>query len=124
MPRVGLWGGILVASFTLIALMTRADDLKELGGIVNTTYGFFVDGSADGDSDNPADSVRFYFEGDAARNIYNAMPQKAKVPCDSDDGPLSKAAGGFACDKYADGKYECSVGIVLKTGATTAAMVC
>jgi hypothetical protein len=122
MPRVGLWRSILVVSFTLIALMTRADGLKELGGIFSASYGFFVDGSADGDSADPADSVRFYFEGDAARNIYNAMPQKAEVPCGSD--PLLKYAGGLICGKHEDGQYDCSVGIVLKTGETTAAVVC
>jgi hypothetical protein len=119
-----LWivGFALVAS-SLVGVAIQAADLKQLGGKTEVTYGFFNHEAPSGDTDKTADSLSLYISGSAARDIYQAMPAKAALGCDQDV-THSKTAGGLTCVDEGDGSYECSVGILLKSGKTTNASVC
>lgn len=97
---------------------------RDFEPLTDTMYRFFPQSSVY-KRDGPFDSVAFWIQGEAAHQIYDAMPAKA-VPggCEIDNPPTTfeKAAGNLYCTrgiglwKNGSDQYDCSVGFELKTG--------
>lgn len=65
------------------------------------------------------DRVALWITSESAKTIYDAMsgPQEP-VACVDDGVTRQRRAGGLECIAYEDGKYLCTVAIMLDTGET------
>lgn len=69
------------------------------------------------------DRVVLSIHGAGAKEIFDSI--KSVANGDKCSGDLqTKSAGGLECSKSAGGVYQCTVGILLTTGATTKGRVC
>ena len=74
-----------------------------------------------------AQDTHFYvdLEGNAARDLYNALKAKAQDGVCGEPGDLTKQAGGVQCTKVKGGKeYHCAFGVELKTQHVVSGVVC
>lgn len=92
------------------------------------SYMLTTEAITDPDPAEPRDRVLLFIEGDAAREIFAAMTVKpAKTDCMGETvpkGEVLKKAGKLECTFDGKDDYRCSVGLMLKTGATTEGYVC
>lgn len=69
------------------------------------------------------DRALFFIEGDAAREMFAAMPAPPRRDrCEPDS--VTKIAGGLLCSMTSAGDYLCSFGLLLASGAVTRGSVC
>ena len=71
--------------------------------------------------------THFYvdLEGNAARDLYNALKAKPLDRVCGEPGDLTKRSGGVQCTKVKGGEeYHCAFGVELKTQRVVAGVVC
>ena len=96
-----------------------AQDFKKLEG----QYAISSKTLLDPPTDEKKDRVLLSVHGQGAKEIFDTMASPAKM--DKCSGDLqTKTAGGLECSKAASGVYQCTVGVLLKTGATIKGRVC
>ena len=74
-----------------------------------------------------AQDTHFYIdlEGNAARDLYNAMKAKAQDGVCGEPGDLTKRSGGVQCTMVKGGKeYHCAFGMELQTQRVVSGVVC
>ncbi len=77
--------------------------------------------------ESEAQDTHFYLdlEGDAARDLYDALKAKALDGVCGEPGDLTKRAGGVQCTKVRGGKeYHCAFGVELQTQRVVGGVVC
>jgi hypothetical protein len=74
-------------------------------------------------TDEKKDRVLLSIHGPGAKEIFDTMASPARM--DECSGDLqTKSAGGLECSRSAAGVYQCTVGVLLTTGATIKGRVC
>ncbi|MHB1207387.1 MAG: hypothetical protein ACYCZX_17605 [Rhodospirillaceae bacterium] len=93
---------------------------------LHATYAITGETILDPSPEEKKDRVSIYIDGDAARQIYKAMPAPEKpYACNDDNSPVRhKTAGGLMCIGDDKKGYSCSVAIKLDDGTTKGASVC
>lgn len=111
---------VAIACLTAIGALGASEGFKKLTGSYMIASKNLID-PAPGEK---KDRVALFLEGDAARDIYNQMPGPArKNACSSD--LRTKSSGGLICSKdLSRNDYQCTVGVILKTGAVVDVSVC
>jgi hypothetical protein len=108
----------LAAVLTAAASGLKAQEFKPITG----QYGIASKTILDPPPGEKKDRVLLFIHGSGARDVYEAMPGRGRN--DACGGGLLKSAGGLACSKSTDGNYQCSLGVLLATGATVQGSVC
>jgi len=113
---------ILAAAALVIATCASAADYQPLQG----TY--LIGGTTLIDPpESEARDTHFYvdLEGDAARDLYNAIKAKAQQGVCGEAGDLTKRLGNVQCTKVKSGKeYHCAFGVELRTQHVVPGVVC
>ncbi|MFC5551869.1 hypothetical protein [Massilia aerilata] len=68
--------------------------------------------------------LSFIIEGQAAKNIFNAMPPDDKETCSGEKGARSRRKGNVWCTFNPGNGYTCYFGFDLKTGKSIAGGIC
>lgn len=113
-----LSSALLLVLFLISVRFANAQDYRKLEG----TYAITSASLTDAPQGEQKDRVVMIVKGKAAKEIYDAMPGKAKKS-ECDAGMLLKVSGGLACTKEST-LYSCNVAVLLKTGESTSALVC
>lgn len=64
------------------------------------------------------DRVAIFLSGEGAREIYEAMPSRVENADACEEGMTVKRSGGLECTSISGKNFSCSVGILLRSGAT------
>ena len=118
--RVVVLGFLLLAAVAIPA--ASQDGTKKLTG----TYMLAGKEAIDPPPDQPKDThLQLFLDGDAARDLYQAMKVKALPDECIGHGARSKFEGGIACTMHEGGKqYECSLAIDIKNQKLDAIYAC
>ncbi|UMR29226.1 hypothetical protein MJ904_19340 [Massilia sp. MB5] len=109
---------LLAISLFLASLQCQAQEYGKLDG----TYAIKSATLIDPPSNEKKDRIVMIIKGNAAKDMYDEIPAKAKKSkCDAE--MLLKIAGNLACTKESN-FYTCNVAILLRTGETASALVC
>ena len=96
-----------------------AQDFKTLEG----QYAMSSKTLLDPPIDEKKDRILLSIHGQGAKEIFDAMASPARM--DKCSGNLqTKSAGGLECSKSTAGVFQCTVGVLLTTGATIKGRVC
>lgn len=118
MAKRTIAAGVLVAALGL-GSAAAALDVKPLAG----SYAIGSATLVDPPPGEKKDRLLLYLDGDAAREVYEAMPAPARADaCDPD--LRTKSAGALECSLSKAGEYTCAVGILLEQGTTVKASTC
>lgn len=113
-----------MAAVGLTSLVLGGAALAQANGYAKIVAQFQIIGkdALDPPPGQKKDRVALFLSGDAAKQIYQAMPVRAiNSPCE--EGMKQKTAGGLECWEN-HGGYQCRVAILLKTGQTSLIGVC
>lgn len=93
---------------------------------LDATYAITGESFLDPDPDEKKDRLTLYFQGDAARQVYEAMPGPGeRIVCNPEESSArKKSAGGFSCSGDEKSGYQCGVAIKLDDGTTDNAFAC
>lgn len=104
-----------------VAVMAAESRYKPL----DATYAITGETIIDPDPEEKKDRVSIYINGDAAREIYKAMPvPEEPIPCSDNSPNRQKSAGGLTCFHHEKDDYGCGVAIKLDDGTTKNALAC
>lgn len=118
-PRSAIAAAASIAIGLMLAATAVALDVKPVAG----TYAIGSATLVDPPPNEKRDRLLLYLEGNAAREVYEAMTAPVRISaCDSD--LRTKTAGALECSLSKAGEYTCSVGVSLERGMTVAASVC
>jgi hypothetical protein len=110
---------LLVVVAIALGPSLMAQDFKKLEG----QYAISSKTLLDPPTDEKKDRVLLSIHGQGAKDIFDTMASPART--DKCSGDLqTKSAGGLECSKSAAGVYQCTVGVLLTTGATIKGRVC
>ncbi|HEY9256289.1 MAG TPA: hypothetical protein VIP30_17355 [Stenotrophomonas sp.] len=111
---------LALATTLLFSGATVAAEFKKLEGSYALTSESMVDPAPDAKHDR----LVVFIEGSAAKEAYQAMSAPArKNACDA--AIRTKTAGGLACSRnLSRDDYQCTVGVLLKSGASVSAVAC
>jgi len=111
---------IALVTTLFISGTTTAAEFKKLEG----SYAVASENIVDPAPDEKNDRLIVFIQGSAAKETYQAMSAPPrKNSCDA--AIRTKTAGGLACSRnLSRGDYQCTVGILLKSGASVSAVTC
>ena len=114
---------------SLIALAALALTLSASAGDYRPLHGTYTIGGKTliDPPESEAQDTHFYvdLEGDAARDLYQALKARAEEGICGESGELTKRQGGVQCTRAKGGKeYHCAFGVELKTQRVVAGVVC
>ena len=112
---------LTIAAF-VFSVSAAAADYQPLQGSYKTGGKTLIDAPAS----EPQDT-HFYvdLEGNAARDLYNALKAQARDGACGDPGDMTKRSGSVQCTKVKGGKeYHCAFGVELDTQRVVSGVVC